>query len=138
MQDGPTSGEAAGLEGRLLSRRTVIRTAAHAAWMVPVIHAASAAPAFAAASGTTISVSANVTGWSSTALSATFQLKVTVSNTGGIAAAGVVVTLVFPSKWNPTTSTPPGWTPVITTPGTIAYTAGAALPPSATRPSPSP
>ena len=34
-----------------LTRRTVLRTAAHAAWAVPVITAVSAAPAFAASAG---------------------------------------------------------------------------------------
>ena len=136
MQDGPTTGGVAGFESRPLSRRAVIRTAAHAARMVPVIQAVSATPAFAA-SGTTISESATVVSWSSIALSATFDLQVTVSNTGGILVQGTVVTLVFPSKWNPTTSTPTGWTPRAGPPGP-SRTPLARSCPRATPDSPSP
>jgi hypothetical protein len=39
--------DAQGVADRTISRRTVIRTAVHAAWAVPVISAVSAAPAFA-------------------------------------------------------------------------------------------
>ena len=50
MDDDTTTAAEAGTGNRHLSRRTVLRAAGHAAWVVPAIQVVSMAPAFAAAS----------------------------------------------------------------------------------------
>lgn len=74
---------------RDLSRRTVLRTAAHAAWAVPVISAISAAPAFAATSDvftvvTALTVAPN-------RLSGVLTVSVTNPAGGTLPANGVAV-----------------------------------------------
>jgi hypothetical protein len=61
MNEDTTGGPAQRAASAPISRRTVMRTAAHAAWAVPVISAVTAAPAFAANSDV-LTVSASATG----------------------------------------------------------------------------
>ena len=72
-----------------LSRRTVVRTAAHSAWVAPVIVAASAAPAFAASGPAAVTTS--VTG-SRTDGTLTITVTLTNANTGPAGATTLVVT----------------------------------------------
>jgi hypothetical protein len=72
--------------GPHLSRRTLIRTAAHTAWVVPVISAVSAAPAFAA-SQDVLTVTAAPLTWGTETVSGTptvyLDVRVTVTNGPG-------------------------------------------------------
>jgi hypothetical protein len=112
----------------LLDRRTLLLGAA---WTVPAIQVAAAAPAFAATSDPALSLSVVGPAWSSTAISATFTLQVTITNTGGLAVTQPRVTLTFPTRWNPTTTTPAGWTVTGSRTRTVVYTlAAGTLPPA--------
>lgn len=74
-----------------LSRRTVLRTAAHAAWAVPAIQLVSAAPAFAA-SGDTLAF-AGTPSWASKKI---LNVSFVVTNTSpGTQADGLTVTLTM-------------------------------------------
>jgi hypothetical protein len=113
---------------RFIDRRTVLRTAA---WALPAIQVVSAAPVFAASGAPALSLAASVLGWSSTTVTGTLQLQVTISNTGGTAATQPRVTLTFPARWNPTTTTPAGWTVTGSRTSTVVYTPpGSAAAPS--------
>lgn len=120
------AGHDASVLRRNVTRRTVLRTAAHAAWVVPAIQVVSAAPAFAASGSASISVTAGIT-WNGTATSSTFGLRVTIT-VADAPATGVQVTLGFPSGWNPTSTTPGGWAVTGARMATVVYTSGAALP----------
>ena len=84
---------------RVISRRTVIRTAAHAAWAVPVISAVSAAPVFAANSNELLFQSAS--GVWTLPTGGEFEPFVTASlvveNLGGSDALDLKVTVTFPN-----------------------------------------
>jgi hypothetical protein len=70
--DESRTAESGDLSSRTVSRRTVIRTAAHAAWVVPAIQVVSAAPAFAVSPKLTISVGNPV--WGGDRLTVTFTV----------------------------------------------------------------
>lgn len=102
------------------SRRTVIRTAAHAAWAVPAIQIAVAAPAFASSTVAddvvfTGNTPPKVSTSGTTATVATF----TVNNDGpAIPANKLRLTLTSNESW-PTQTANGGWT--FTTSGTTLY-----------------
>jgi hypothetical protein len=80
--------------GPTMSRRTILRGAAHAAWAAPVISVVAAAPAFAVSASGTLSLSTPPTGtWSGNAL----QVALVVSATGG--GGPVQVTLSLPNEY---------------------------------------
>jgi hypothetical protein len=90
------------------SRRTLVRTAANAAWAVPLVSVVTAAPAHAAIS----------THRSLTITSATYWWKelddawgvtplITVHNNSNVATSGIEVTLTFPPSFVGTRLTPP-------------------------------
>lgn len=104
--------------GRELSRRTVIKTAAHAVWAVPVISAVSAAPAYAAASDTfSISVSAAS---GSTLVFPWADITIVVDNSASGTLDMLTVLATFttlslaPSNWRISAQSPVpnNWTPL--------------------------
>lgn len=98
-----------GVGSALLSRRSVVRTAAHAAWAVPLVQVAAAAPALAASAGS-LTAAAVINSWNGSGTRQTFTLTVTVTNTGNTSVALTSVTLSFPTGWNPTSSSlTTGW-----------------------------
>lgn len=81
-----------GTPSRRLSRRQVVRTAAHAAWTAPLIAAASAAPAFAG----TVGAAAIVTGQPSfTIPTSHIRASTLISNQGVAAPASMMVTVTI-------------------------------------------
>ena len=84
--------------GRQLSRRAVLRTAAHAAWAVPAIQIVAAAPSFAA-SGDALALAPTPTGvWDLGAnrMTATIRVKnISAANP----TAGLQVTAIFPNVY---------------------------------------
>lgn len=114
------------LVGARVSRRGVVRTAAHAAWVVPLVQVASMAPALAA-SGKSLTVTAAIASWSGSGTAQTFTLSVTVTNTGSVTATVSSVSLIFPSGWNPNCGTVSGWTRSGNNSATVTYSRGTAI-----------
>ena len=99
MSDHYHSGEDHAVGGRRLSRRTVLRTAAHAAWAVPAIQAVAATPAFAASGSGALAFTPAPTGvWSLSRnrMTATIQVKNTSTANPTI---GLQVTVAFPNLY---------------------------------------
>lgn len=89
--------EAPETEGRSgLSRRTVIKAGAHAAWMVPAITVITTAPAFATGSNDPVlGLSGTSASWAGSSQSAILTIKFTITNTGVSPTSGVQATLAF-------------------------------------------
>ncbi len=116
-------------KARYVSRRTLVRTGATAAWAVPVISVATAAPAMAAVSGgLSVSGSGSYANKNSTAL----PLTITVTNNRTSAASGCSVTVSFPSGWTPSCTQPSGWTVSTGNAQTHTFNSSAAIPGSGT------
>ena len=75
------------------TRRTIVRTAGHAAWAAPVVIAASAAPAFAASQINLDVVDFSRTGQSTAGSSHTVRFK--VRNNGVVIPSGTSIALQF-------------------------------------------
>jgi len=111
-----------------MSRRTVVKTGAHAAWAVPAISLATAAPAMAS-SGAVLSIS----GTSANRAVAILTASASVDNTGTQTTSGLQLIVDISSTSGNATgvtaaTTPTGWgTPVKTNPGSqlarFTYTA---------------
>ena len=92
--------------GRHLSRRSVLKAGAHAAWVVPAIQVVGAAPAFASCSRPTDNpLSATATGtWRQQTDSAgnwVLDLVFTVCNSDCVKSlAGLMVSITAPTSWN--------------------------------------
>ena len=81
------------------SRRSVVRTAAHAAWAVPAIQIATSAPAFAAASDT-LAFTAGSGDWDTSTYPRTVQVMATVRNNSvADTTANLQVTVTFPNLY---------------------------------------
>jgi len=117
----------------MASRRTILRAGVATAWAVPVVQLATTAPALAASSKQ-LTITASIVSWSNSSTNGTFNLQVTVKNTGTVSAVVSTVTLSFPSGWSSSSTTPAsGWsrtpggnstTHVFTPTSTITLTAG--------------
>ena len=83
-------------EARNVSRRSVLRTAAHAAWVVPMIQVVAAAPAFAASG--TLSIAGGSGFWNG----ASNNLTLTVDVTAAPATTGLQVTFTLPPEYGDT------------------------------------
>lgn len=86
-------------EGRALSRRTVVRAGAHAAWVIPAVSLVTAAPALAASNHTlqftaTSAAKANNGNGQPYTPTVTFTLH---NNSAATTTAGLQVTITFPS-----------------------------------------
>lgn len=73
-----------------LTRRSIVRAAGHAAWVTPVIVAASAAPAMAA-SGAPLVVTSGLTGIRGGAFDRYLTVTATFTNQGALATTGMAV-----------------------------------------------
>jgi hypothetical protein len=105
---------------RHLSRRTVVKTAAHAAWIVPAVQLATMAPALAtsgAAAALTVSGSSI---WVANGTLGIRNLK--VDNANPQATVSLAVTLVLPPGWKATVAAPAGWTVTGSGTGTLVFT----------------
>lgn len=97
-----------------LSRRTVVRTAANAAWMVPAISLVTEAPALAA-SGDTIAFGATSGSWSGllgvVLPTLSLSIPINLGTKHSSSAVGLTVTITFPTlRRNITPNAPSGWT----------------------------
>ena len=98
MNDEQPSTEDHAVGGRQLSRRTVLRTAAHAAWAVPAIQIVAAAPSFAA-SGDALALTPAPTGvWDLVAnrMTATIRVK---NMSAANPTVGLQLTVIFPNVY---------------------------------------
>jgi len=106
--------EAPETEGRSgLSRRTVMKAGAHAAWAIPAITVVTSAPAFAAQSGqpTCDPVPSGSGAWTGPSSTRAIPCTVSVANKGAADTVGLVLTASFPTGWDPTVGAPSnGWT----------------------------
>jgi hypothetical protein len=91
--------EARGRGEGAISRRTVIRTAAHAAWVVPVISAVSAAPAFATSQDRLV-VSIDNPRWASASLTVRFTVQNTEPGNLDAGDVSIYVTIPGPNRSN--------------------------------------
>ena len=92
-----------------ISRRSIIKVGAHAAWAVPLVQVVAAAPAVAV-SGTTTRVSwAGFSGSYSSTDARNLDVTASIANDGSTSASGVQVVLTVPVPVNGCT-TPAGWT----------------------------
>ncbi len=83
---------------RHLSRRTVLRTAAHAAWVVPAIQVVGLAPAFAAASDVLLLTPASSGQWTNNRKSMTASVPVKNNSTTDPTVA-LQLTVTFPNLY---------------------------------------
>ena len=91
---------------RSVTRRTVLRTGAHAAWAVPAISVATAAPAFAVSGGASLQGSSFKVQFNSGTKK--FHVMVgPIKNTGGSPTGGPVTVVVSAPKTTPTTMSNP-------------------------------
>jgi hypothetical protein len=98
VNDEQPSTEDHAVGGRQLSRRTVLRTAAHAAWAVPAIQIVAAAPTFAA-SGDVLALTPTPTGvWDLGANRMTATIPVKNNSTANPTAA-LQVTAIYPNVY---------------------------------------
>lgn len=88
MSDLHSDDETSSGEGPGISRRTIVRTAGHAAWATPLIVAATAAPAMAASG-----VDVNATVITGTRPGGALTISVTLQNVGGTAATSLTVSV---------------------------------------------
>lgn len=105
------------------SRRTVVRTAAHAAWAVPAIQIATSVPAFAAVSNKLL-LSTFTARWSGPGNSTKLTITATIKNDdGNTAATAVTFTVTFPAGYGNITgaAAPTGYT-AVTTGTSVTYT----------------
>lgn len=112
-----------------LSRRTVIKGAAHAAWAIPAVQLVTSV-----ASAGTFSGPANLAGgvaatqtstWTGNNKGASFGAQVQVTNKGGQATQALIVTLTFGSTYKLTVSgVTDGWAASGSGTNTISFTAG--------------
>lgn len=96
-----------------LSRRTVIKAGAHAAWAIPAVTVVTSAPAFAAQSGqlTSDPVPSGSGAWTGPSNTRTIPCTINVANKGAADTVGLILTASFPSGWDPAVGTPSnGWT----------------------------
>jgi hypothetical protein len=129
---------------RAISRRSVIKGAAHVAWAVPAIQVVSAVPAFAA-SGCKIDVTGSAT-WRSGEANY-IDVLLSITNSGTVAASSLTVTLTICDLEEITYNgredyLPAGWTQAgdpnapLEADGdgcyTLTYSTGTALPPNQT------
>ncbi|HSE09222.1 MAG TPA: hypothetical protein VLB29_11210 [Nocardioidaceae bacterium] len=92
-----------------ISRRSVVKAGAVAAWSVPLVQVVAAAPAMAAVSGTsTLGLPAANGSWSGN--SSNLNGAVTISNTGSVATTSLQVTMDFDAAWTSGSASAPGWT----------------------------
>ncbi len=115
---------------RQVSRRAVVKTGVHAAWAVPLVQMAVAAPALAA-SGDPAQLSISGTSASWQAAAPKINTSVTVTNNGGTVTAAI--TVIY--QWNGVTpdvsNVPVDWTPSGSGTSTITLTTGQSLSPGA-------
>jgi hypothetical protein len=90
------------VEGRGISRRTLVKGAAHGAWVVPAVQVVSAVPAFAV-SGCSLSASGTISHNGNNTPQRTLSVSLTVTNSQDT-PADVVVTLNFPARYSITAS----------------------------------
>ena len=84
------------VEGRGVSRRTLVKGAAHAAWVVPAVQVVSAVPAFAASGPCSLMVS-NV---QVRLAGGKFTVSLRVTNSGVGEASSVQLDLIFSDRYN--------------------------------------
>jgi hypothetical protein len=88
---------------RQLSRRSVMKAGAHAAWIVPAVQVVGAAPAFASCSTTAKDRAFSFSGgyaWNEQSPGKwVLTLTYTITNTSGCPVTGLSVLLTAPSKW---------------------------------------
>jgi len=95
-----------------VSRRSVMKAGAAAAWSVPLVQVVAAAPAHASVSGSPAAELAVLQQTGSQADSGdqrTATLTFTVSNVGNADSAGIVVTIAFTQGWHKNGPPTSGW-----------------------------
>jgi hypothetical protein len=102
------------VESRGISRRTLVKGAAHAAWVVPAVQLVTVVPAFAV-SGCNLAVTASSATHTGNNPNASGQqqlsVNLTIKNTQDTGASNVTVVLTFTSRYSITTPfSAPGWT----------------------------
>lgn len=124
-----SDGEVTESSSRGISRRSVMKAGAAAAWSVPLVQVVAAAPANAATSGapvlsfTTCTANYGTSAGASAADPSHLFVTAVVKNTGGV-TAGLTVTLTIPANLHdaaPTVSPSAGWS---ASPATGSLTAG--------------
>lgn len=98
---GSSSERSSAPEGQLISRRTLVRAGATAAWAVPAIQLVGAAPAFAGSNSLQVSVTTAVAGGTKVRVTGTVKNPMATTSLG-------TVTLVFTLPQNPTSSSQTG------------------------------
>jgi hypothetical protein len=98
---------------RGISRRSVMKVGAAAAWSVPLVQVVAAAPAHATSGQAAVLALSGASGqWIGGSSSTQFTLQSTIANTGGAEALSVQVTYTFPDTlgWSPSyVSATGGW-----------------------------
>jgi hypothetical protein len=89
-----------------MDRRTLLRAGAATAWSVPLVQAATAAPAFAAVSGP---ASLSTTSGTITRANGLYTISIIVRNSGGSATQGLQAVLTSSPAPIQSSSNPIGW-----------------------------
>lgn len=107
--DGTQGASGVSLQGTSgVSRRSVMKAGAAAAWTVPLIQVVAAAPAVATSGMSTLALSGATGSWSGK--SANLNVQVTIQNTGAVATTSLQVTMTFGSAWTSGKASATNWT----------------------------
>lgn len=99
--DPENTAESAAKSSPGISRRSVVKAGAAAAWTVPLVQVVAAAPASAMTSGGPVLVVSQPTGsQSDSGDTRTATLNFTVTNTGNTSSGSVTVTVAFTQGWH--------------------------------------
>ena len=101
-----SSANSGGMSGGI-SRRSIMKAGAAAAWSVPLVQVVAAAPAVAVSGSATLAVSAPPSGWNGR--SANLPVAITITNTGSVPTTNLQVTCTFDSAWTSGKATATGW-----------------------------
>jgi len=127
--DGATlssDGEVTERSSRGISRRSVMKAGAAAAWSVPLVQVVAAAPAVAVSGPTSLSATGGTGGWNGN--SANMATRITITNTGANDTSSLQVTFTFTSGWvSGTASAPTGWAPGASSATSFTFVAGTQL-----------
>lgn len=111
---------------RGVSRRSVMKAGAAAAWSVPLVQVVAAAPAVAVSGPAALSATAGTGSWNGN--SANLNTQVTITNTGNNVTSSLQVTFTFDSPWTGGSATAPtGWTLGASSATSFTFVAGTQL-----------
>ena len=91
-----------------ISRRSVVKAGAAAAWTVPLVQVVAAAPAVAVSGAPTLVLSGAIGSWNGNSVN--LNGRVTLTNTGSAPTTSLQVTLTFDTAWTSGSASAGDWT----------------------------